>query len=314
MTLFRHRYATRLNSFRHGHDTLSAVRRVADVPGISAIEINYPEHTGRDGDTEIFKVARELGMEVSALNLRYDPVHFRLGAFTNPDSGTSHDAVTLTCDAVDLAVTAGIPHVILWMGQDGVDYPFQADYRALWDQEIAGFRAVATRRPDIRVSVEYKPSDPRRTSLIRSMGEAMLAVQETDQSNFGVTLDFCHSLMAGEIPAMAASLAMRSDKLFGIHLNDGYGPTDDGLMVASVHFQQTLELLWTLRTGGYTGTLYFDTFPDRLDPSKECAANIAEVERMERILGRIDASALQDAQASQDALIATALIRQAFPE
>jgi xylose isomerase len=177
--------------------------------------------------------------------------------------------------------------------------------------EIDGFRDVAQRRPDVRVSVEYKPSDPRRVSLIRSMSDSLLVVREVNAPNFGVTLDFCHSLMAGESPAAAAAQAIRERRLFGLHLNDGYGPADDGLMVGSVHQAQTLELLWTLRRGGFDGTIYFDTFPERLDPAAECAANIAEVERLEAILDRVDAEQLRAAQREQDALAATALIRAA---
>ena len=190
-----------------------------------------------------------------------------------------------------------------------VYYPFQADYGVLWDLEVAGFREVAQRNPAIQISVEYKPSDPRRTALIRSMADALLAVQAVDLQNFGVTIDFCHSLMAGEQPAAAAALALRTGRLFGVHLNDGYGPADDGLMVGSVHLWQTLELLLELRKGGFAGTIYFDTFPDRVDPAAECAANVQSVQRMQQLLDRMPASELGYIRKNQDAIAATQLIQ-----
>jgi xylose isomerase len=199
--------------------------------------------------------------------------------------------------------------MILWMGPDGYDYPFQVNYRAMWDMEIDGFRQVAKRNPNVRVSVEYKPSDPRRTSLIRSMSDSLLAVHDVGLANFGVTLDFCHALMAGEQPAAAASLALRAGKLFGVHLNDGNGPADDGLMVGSIHPWHTLELLAELRAGGFSGTLYFDTFPDRVDPARECAANVKTVQRMLRLLDRVPLEKLRQAQAEQDAVTATRLMQ-----
>ena len=76
---------------------------------------------------------------------------------------------------------------------------------------------------------------------------------------------------------MAAALALRDGRLFGVHLNDGYGQADDGLLVGSVHPWQTLELLATLRRHDYRGTIYFDTFPVREDPAAESAANVARV-------------------------------------
>jgi xylose isomerase len=305
---WRHRYATRLNSFGASVDLTAALKAVAAIPGISAVELNVPEHAR--GSEEV-AAARALGLDVTALNLRYDPRDFRLGAFTNPNPDLRARSIALTAGAVELAAATGIPHVILWMGMDGFDHPFQADYAELWDLEIAGFREIAGRRPEVRVSVEPKPSDPRRVALIRSTSDALLAAREVDRPNFGVTLDFCHSLMAGESPAASAVQALREGRLFGLHLNDGYGPADDGSLVGSVHQAQTLELLWTLRRGGFDGVIYFDTFPERLDPAAECEANIAEVERLEAILDRVDAGRLIDAQRRQDALGAIALVRDA---
>ena len=60
----------------------------------------------------------------------------------------------------------------------------------------------------------------------------------------------------------------RESQLLGIHLNDGYGRRDDGLMVGTVNFMQTLEVLFQLIRKGFDGVIYFDTFPDvtGLDP------------------------------------------------
>jgi len=171
---------------------------------------------------------------------------------------------------------------------------------------------VTTRQPTVRFSIEYKPCDPRRFALIRSMGEATMAVAELDQPNLGATLDFCHSLMAGENPATAASLALRQQRLFGLHLNDGYGVADDGLMVGSVHQRQTLELLWVLRAHEWQGPIYFDTFPTTIAPHDECAANIAAVEHLEAILDRVDGPALAEAQANGDAIAADAVLNRAI--
>jgi xylose isomerase len=123
-----------------------------------------------------------------------------------------------------------------------------------------------------------------------------------------VTIDFAHSLYAGEQPALAAHLVHRRSRLLGVHLNDGYGKRDDGLMVGAVHLRSTLELLRQIRRDGYDGALYFDTFPDAsgLDPVAECEANIAVVNRLMEVADRLDgdnqlaaAVAMQDAVASQ---------------
>jgi xylose isomerase len=241
--------------------------------------------------------------------LRFDAPQFAQGAFTHPQGEVRAQAVRLCIDAAELAAQRGIDHVILWMGPDGFDYPLQADFRQLWQHELDGFRAVCDATPTVRVSLEYKPAEPRRHSVVRNMGEALLMVSDVDRRNFGVTLDYCHLLMAKENPATAAALALQRGKLFGVHLNDGYGALDDGLMVGSVTFWQTVELLLTLKQGGFRGTIYFDTFPDRMDPAAECAANVAMMQRLEALIESIPARQLADAQLRQDA-VATGQIMQ----
>jgi xylose isomerase len=137
------------------------------------------------------------------------------------------------------------------------------------------------------------------------MGEALTAVSDVDLPNFGVTLDYCHLLMAGENPAFAAALALKQGKLFGVHLNDGYGPADDGLMVGTVTLWQTLELLWELKKAKFAGTIYFDTFPDRMDPAAECARNVHMVRKLQAALERMPINELKKAQSAQDAVTAT---------
>jgi len=308
-----YRFATRLNSFRtRGGSRVpvaDALQAVAAIPGISAVELNYPQHFVASEGEDILGLAGKAGLAVTALNLRFDGPQFALGAFTHPDAKSREEAVGIAIEAVDRAAASRIDHVILWMGPDGFDYPFQVDYRALWALEIEGFRRVAARNHSVRVSVEYKPSDPRRVSLIRSMSDSLLAVADVGLPNFGVTLDLCHALMAGEQPAQAAALAMTRGKLFGVHLNDGYGPADDGMMVGSVHPWHILELLAEMRRGGFGGTIYFDTFPDRVDPAAEAAANVATIRRFERLLDRMPMEALARVRATQDGVAATRLIQ-----
>jgi xylose isomerase len=306
------RFASRLNSFRGkspARSPLDALRLLSTVPGITATELNYPQHFSGPEDRTLITAAHSMGLAVTALNLRFDPPRFAAGSFTNPDPEVREAAIALAQQAVDIAADRDVDHVILWLGPDGFDYPFQAEYGQLWQWAVDGVRAVAARHDAITVSIEPKPSDPRRFSLVRGISDALLLARDTGLGNVGVTLDFCHSLMAGESPAMAAGLAIRENRLIGIHLNDGYGHLDDGLMVGSVHPVQTVELLLVLKRAGWNRTIYFDTFPEHLDPVAECAANIATVKRMVERLDSIDDGLLADIQAAQDAVSAMRLIQ-----
>jgi xylose isomerase len=306
------KFASRLNSFRGSpaRSPLDALRLLSSVPGITATELNYPPHFSDPDDQTLITAAQSMGLAVTALNLRFDPPQFAAGSFTNPDPAKREAATELARQAAEIASARDIGHVILWLGPDGVDYPFQANYQQLWQWAVDGVRSVAAHRDDVIVSIEPKPADPRRFSLVRTISDALLLARDAGLPNAGVTLDFCHALMAGESPAMAASIALGDDRLIGVHLNDGYGALDDGLMVGSVHPVQTLELLWVLKQAGWNRTIYFDTFPEHVDPVAECAANIAMVNRMVERLGTIDSERLTRIQSGQDAIGAMEIVRE----
>lgn len=317
--MFGHRFATRINSFasawdQPGKPTLrQMIQRAAGVQGLTELDLNYPDHVGTPSETGA--MVRDCGLEVSGLAMRYyaNPA-FKRGAFTNPDPLVRREAIDLTKRGIDAAREMGAPMMTLWLGQDGFDYNLQCDYDRLWADEIEALAEVAAHDKQCLVSIEYKPNEPRANSLLPDAATTLLAIEEIGLPNLGVTIDFAHSLYAGETPALAASHILRRSQLLGLHLNDGYAKRDDGLMVAAVHELATLELLRTVKRGGYDGAIYFDTFPDAsgLDPVAECAANIATVRRLLAQVDRLEGSnALAEAQAAQDPVAAHAALRAA---
>jgi len=304
----RPRYAARLNAFRHGltkPTTADLIARAATVPGMDAADLNYPDHFDGSTPAALSRILSDNGMALNGLAMRYytDP-GFRLGAFTHPDPALRRAAIDLTKRGLDAAQEMGASVMTLWLGQDGVDYSFQGDFARMWDDTVAALADVAAHAPALPIAVEYKPNEPRAFALLPDMATTLLALKETGRDNLGVTVDFCHVLFAGEIPAQVARLAARHSRILGVHLNDGYGKRDDGLMVGSVHPVQTVELFVELARMNYDGVIYFDTFPDHggLDPAAEGATNIRMTERLRAIAARlVDDPALTAAIARQDA-------------
>jgi len=319
-------FATRLNSFasrpqaawpdlKGKPGVLQLAARAATATGLTHVDLNYPDHMGESiGATA--RAIRDLGLELNGLAMRYytEPA-FKIGAFTNPDPAIRRAAIDLTKRGIDAALEAGSPLMTLWLGQDGYDYAFQADYNRLWSLEIDGIREVAAYQPECSISIEYKPNEPRSYSLLPDCATTLLAIREVGLPNLGVTLDFAHSLYADEQPAFAAALISRQSRLMGVHLNDGYGKRDDGLMVGAVNTLKTIELLRQIRRDGYDGPIYFDTFPDLtgLDPVQECMVNIATVTSMMEVVDRLNRSnSLDEAALRQDAVAAQALVQAAL--
>ena len=305
-------FASRLNSFAvrpelywdaadTRPDTLRLLQRAASVTGLTMVDLNFPDHVQSQPLTELKAFFADSPLKLHGLEMRYysDPA-FALGAFTHPDAHIRQKAIDLTLRGIDAAAELGASNLNLWLGQDGFDYTFQTDYAQVWAWEIDGIRQVAAHNPDIHVSIEYKPNEPRAFSLLSDIGTTLLAIREVGLPNLGVMLDFCHQLIAGEQPAFALALTEHYSRLLGVHLNDGYRSRDDGLMVGSVHPHQTLELLYYLQRSHYQGMIYFDTFPHYEDPVLECAANIATVKRMIALLERVPAEAIEANLRQQD--------------
>ena len=320
------RYAVRLNSFKVGAEaywpgrnrvtTSDLLERAATVEGLNAADLNYPDHFETTSPRELAAVLDRLGIGLNGLAMRYysDP-DFRLGALTNPDPRRRRKAIDLTRRGLDALADMGGTLMTLWLGQDGFDYPFQADYGQMWNDTVAAIEEIARHNPSIDIALEYKPDEPRSYSLMPDVGTTLLAIREVGAANLGVTLDFAHVLYAGEMPAHTVHLVNRHSRLLGIQLNDGYGKRDDGLMAATVHPVQTVELLVALRRCGYDRAIYFDTFPDTggLDPVAECRANVEIIERLQEVAATLtEDERLTQAIARHDATMSQRIVAAAL--
>ena len=184
------KYASRLNSFSscpercwgaatYKPSPLELLKRASTVRGLSAVDLNYPDHFAGPKPEQIISVARDEGLTVNGIAMRYysDP-GFKLGAFTHPDSRVRQAAIDLTKKAMDLLEQTGGNLLTIWLGQDGWEYPFQVDYEAIWEAETDAIREVADHNPSIQISIEYKPSEPRSFSLLSNLGMTLLGAQK----------------------------------------------------------------------------------------------------------------------------------------
>ena len=319
------RYAARLNAFKIGADaywpgknkiTTADLLGRAATAGLTAADLNYPDHFVDDSAADLARALDASGMVLNGMAMRYytDP-GFKLGAFTHPDAAVRRAAIDETKRGLDVLAEMGGSLMTLWMGQDGFDYSFQMDYAQAWEATLDAMAQVADHNPDIDIALEYKPNEPRAFALMPDAATTLLALRELNRPNTGVTLDFAHVLYADEMPAFAAALVARHSRILGVHLNDGYGKWDNGLMVGAVHPVQTVELLVELHRAGYDGAIYFDTFPDHsgLDPVAEAQTNIEVVERLRTIAaGLIGNPYLEHAIARQDAPTSMRIVQAAL--
>lgn len=304
------KFSSRINSFRSHPElykaginmtTCDLIARMGQVQGLTHIELNYPEHFINQDKHEIKQAIKNNNLNMGGIALRYNK-EFIDGEFTNPNESIREKAIKTTLEAVEMCRFLGGNTVTLWFGYDGYDYCFQQDYFRAYELLVDALRRVILPNPDIQFSFEYKPYEPRTFSFIGDCASTLLLIEKVGAPNLGVTLDFCHMIMKKENPAFSLFLTSMQKRLVGFHLNDGYGHTDDGLMLGSVHLMQTLEYIYYAKRVNFSGLIYFDTFPTREDPVAECAQNIRMYKKLACFIDKVGMDNMTDIIRNQDAI------------
>jgi xylose isomerase len=273
------------------------------------VDLNWP-FAGFDGTLDDVKeaLARNNLRAVAITPEIYNRDYIK-GSITNPDPAVRAQALKLLNEAAELAKELECDYVKLWFGQDGWDYPFQVDYRAVWNLAIDGLRELVGAHPDIKFVIEYKPREPRNKIIFPNAARTLLGIQQVGLDNLGILLDFGHSLYGLESPADAAQLCIDAGKLFAIDVNDNFRGWDDDMVVGSVHLVETFEFFHTLRKNNWEGVWQLDQFPFREDSVEAAKAAVRFLKALHRALDRLDEQALATAQANHDALTAQRLVQ-----
>jgi xylose isomerase len=303
---FVDRYAT--DAYGPPISTLEAIQRAGAVGDLEVLDVNYPFS---DPDITVDEVQSALtasGLSAATITPHIYTREFVAGAFTNPDPAVRRRAVEICEQGVDVARRLGAPTVKLWPGQDGFDYPFQSDYREIWQLALDGVRTVAEMDDDIRVAIEYKAKEPRNHLSWSTAARTLLGIQSIGRDDIGIVMDLGHSLFAKEAPADALSLVHEHGRLYTIEVNDNWREWDDDMMVGSIHLIETLEFFLEVRKIGWDEPILLDQFPFREDPVEAAKASIHTMRAIDRTLDRLDVDVLREAQGRQDAAAAQRMI------
>jgi len=159
-------FGSRLNSMKDRLDLVDSpmktprdyVKRQATIQGLGCVDFNYPQHFGDYWTpTEAKKALDEVGLIAGAVCLRY-PSKFARGAMNHPDAEMRREAIEITKQAAEAARILGCNEVVVWSAYDGYDYPFQVNYQDKWNQIVSAFQECCDAFPDIKWSLEFKPT------------------------------------------------------------------------------------------------------------------------------------------------------------
>lgn len=283
---------------------------LSKVEELDGVILQCPNVVNEDNVGKVKQLLDDAGLEAAAVDANLFSGEFTKGGFTNPDPGLRQKAVEIGTQTIRMAKELGTDNAGLWLGQDGFDYPFQANHLKLWQWEINAIREVTAYDPSVRICIEYKVKEPRYHILIGNVAKGILTCREVEKDNVGITLDFGHALMCNENPAESARLLHKHGKLYSVHFNDSYRVDDDDMIVGTVHFWETLELLMALEEIPYEGWYGFDIFPYREDIVESTNLCIQNIKGLRRFLKKINIEELKRLQEKLDFVKIHKLLRE----
>ena len=285
--------------------------RVASIEGVTGIEYIGNWHVSDATIHLIADLRKQYGFESVAII----PDHFGSpvwgkGAFTAPDPAVRKKAVQETLKMAEFARALDCGIISIWNGQDGYDYPLQADYidAAKWLAE--GLGECCTLAPDIRFSLEYKPKEPRCHCFIPNVWAALTLIAESHMPNLGVTIDVGHSLEAYENVSEAVCAAMARGKMFHFHMNDNWRLWDDDMIAGSVHTIEYLELFYWLRKLDYSGYISTDQYPYREDSRDAVEQTVKWMRTFQKVAESLDMARVLEILNRNDAVASSAYLRE----
>ena len=281
------------------------------IEGYDGVEIVYPYEVS---NPEVTKTALDKhGLQVAAVNVnvKAEP-EFRNGGLTSTFKTVRERAVRFITEAKDFAAAIGADKVTCCPLGDGYEFSFQYDYATAWRHLVETFGEAGDYRPEVPLFVEYKPSETRGRCFVDSAAKTLCLLNDIQNRNMGVTLDFGHSLYGNEHPAEAVALLAESPYLYYIHVNDNDGRWDWDYFCGTKHFLEYVEFLYYLKKYGYNDYFTSDTSPTRWDIQGTFEANSRLTNKIWQRLEQVDDGKIEEMIAAGDYLETWKFIESSF--
>jgi xylose isomerase len=297
--------------YRDGMSFEEQLRAARRIEGLDAIGLDYPMQF--EDPVKLRALLDRYGLKLSVLEVGiYGDRKWKMGSFSSTDPAIRREAIEVTKRCMDAAAELGAYEILLWPGQDGYEYPFQADHDRAWGHLVDGIGEAAAHRQDVKVGLEYKAKEPRVRCFIDSAAKAILLCEKIGLPHVGVAVDLGHSLNAHENPGQAIALCAHYNRLVAVHVNDNWGDWDSDLLVGQVNFWLSLEFFYWVNKVGYDSYYVMDFFPYREDGPAALTQCIRNTHRMADMATRLTTSPLGQMQEIGDPVAISEFLWQEF--
>jgi len=287
ITGFLSKTKDRFHEYNEPLDLEGKFELMTQIEGYNGVELVYPYEVKDPQATQALLRKYDLNIAAVNVNVKAEP-EFRNGGLTSHDKDVRAKAVRFIKEAKDFAAEAGADKVTCCPLGDGYEFSFQYDYAQAWKSLVETFGEAGGYKPEIPLYIEYKPSETRGRCFVDSAAKTLCLLNDIQNRDMGVTLDFGHSIYGNEHPAEALVLLAESPYKLYIHVNDNDGKWDWDYFCGTKHFLEYVEFLYFLKKYGYNDYLTSDTSPTRWDIRGTFEANSRMTNNIWQRLDEID--------------------------
>lgn len=267
--------------------------------------------------------AQSLGLSFDAVNsntFQDQPgqgLSYKFGSLNHSDEAVRAQAVAHNAEVIQYGKQLGSKALTVWLA-DGSSFPGQLNFRHAFRNTLDSLGQIYAELPnDWQVYVEYKPYEPNFYSMTIPDWGTSLELCRSLGPKANVLVDLGHHLPNTNIEQIVAQL-IGQGRLGGFHFNDSkYG--DDDLTVGSVKpFQLFLiftELVWGMGhndAGNPPLAWMIDASHNLKDPLEDLMQSLDNILVAYAKAMLVDYDALEVAQADNDVVRCTELLRNAF--
>ncbi|WP_396437262.1 L-rhamnose catabolism isomerase [Limnohabitans sp.] len=241
---------------------------------------------------------------------------YKFGSLTHASPATRAQAVAHNIECIQIGECLGSKALTVWIG-DGSNFPGQQHFRRAFDRYLESAHEIYAALPDDwRMFLEHKICEPAfYSTVIQDWGSSYLAASSLGPKA-QCLVDLGHHAPNVNIELIVARL-IAAGKLAGFHFNDSkYG--DDDLDAGSVApyrlFLVFNELVAAEHEGvaGFDPAYMLDQSHNVTDPIESLISSATQVQRSYAQALIVDRLALDAAQESNDALLASQTLKRGF--
>jgi xylose isomerase len=271
------------------------------IEGYDGVEIVFPYEVNDPALTRQLLDKHRLNVAAINVNIKAEP-EFKNGGLTSHDPDVRAKAVRFIQEAKDFAAAVGADKVTCCPLGDGYEFSFQYDYAQTWKYLVETFGAAGDYKTEIPLFVEYKPSETRGRCFVDSAAKTLCLLNDIQNRNMGVTLDFGHSIYGNEHPAEAVVMLAESPYRYYIHINDNDGKWDWDYFCGTKHYLEYVEFIYYLKKYAYSDYMTSDTSPTRWDIRGTFEANSRMTNKIWQRLDAVDGGKLENLMSRGDYL------------